>query len=169
MNRIALHIVDISPRFASAREAVCWLIANHVGPYVELHHDADGAPLLRGSELHISVSHSRRFAAIALHPAYRIGVDVEEMRPAQLRRVQSRFISLSEAAQWAATDSQLLAAWTIKEAVYKAAATPGLSLTSINLSAEPGAALLPDGRRFAVRTFAEPERTISLAIEQLTI
>lgn len=148
---------------------MAWLIATHVAPNAVLSHDADGAPLLSGSSLHISISHSRRFAAIALHPTQRIGVDVEEMRAGQLRRVQSRFISPSEAAQWAATDSQLLAAWTIKEAVYKAAATPGLPLTAINLSAAPGTALLPNGRWFAISTVVEPERTISLAIEQLTI
>lgn len=122
-------------------------------------HDPDGAPLLVGSELKVSVSHSRRFAAVAIDPRRRIGVDIEEPRLEQLRRVISKFLSSEELPFWG---DRLLEAWTAKEAVFKAAGIAGIGLGSILLS-QQGLARTPDGREFRIETVETEEYTLSLA------
>lgn len=62
-----------------------------------------------------------------------IGVDSETARP-QLLRVAGKFINHTESAYIPQLISTLLQAWTAKEAVYKAALTPGLGLTEITLT-----------------------------------
>lgn len=142
------------------RAAVAAMIREHAGAGVKLLHEPDGSPLLGGSPLHISISHSRRYAAIALHPDCRIGVDIEEPRDEQLNRIAERFLAPAELPLWR---GRLLAAWTCKEAVYKAAGTPGLALGTIDLT-KPGVASLPDGRRFALHTVETPEYTLTSAL-----
>ena len=142
------------------REAVAQLITKHIGPEARLLHDPDGAPLLAGSDLHISISHSRHFAALMTDPTRRCGVDIEEARPEQLLKVRSKFLTDRELPLWA---DDLLTAWTIKEAVYKAAGTPGLALGAIDIS-RPGVATLPDGRRFALQSVVAPDYTLTSAL-----
>ncbi len=151
--------VTIAPILTTRGETVAGLIRSGVGPEVTYTHAPDGSPLLCGSALHISISHSRHLAAIALHPELRPGVDIEEPRPGQLERVARKFLSESELQLWR---HRLLEAWTCKEAVYKAAGTPGLPLLAIDLTTE-GVATLPDGRRFALRTTLTPDYAITVA------
>lgn len=136
------------------------IVREELGPDVRIIHEADGSPLLVGSPLHISVSHSRNYVALALHPTLRIGVDIEEPRLEQLRRVMSRFLAANEVPLWG---DRLLASWTCKEAVFKAAGTPGLGFGRIDLT-EPGIATIPDGRRFALQTDETPDYTLTLAL-----
>lgn len=142
------------------RNSVAALIARTLGAGVRLLHDPDGAPLLGGSDMHISVSHSRDYAAIALHPTLRIGVDIEQPRPEQLRRVMAKFLNERETPLWA---DRLLAAWTCKEAVYKAAGLRNLALGAIDLT-EPGIASLPDGRRFLLNITETTAYTLTTAL-----
>lgn len=147
------------------RSAVAEILSRELPADVRLVHDPDGAPLLTGTDLHISISHSRRFAAVALHPRLRIGVDIEEERPQQLQRVAERFLSPRDLELWS---RDLLGAWTIKEAVYKAAGQPGLGLASIDIS-RPGVAQLPDGRRFVVETTRTDDYALTLARPMLSV
>ena len=104
-DEIEIHVVDAGE---DARMAVLAMIRRYVGEDAVLEHDEYGAPVLSGGgNRYISVSHSANFAAIALHPDRRIGVDVEEDRPEQLRRVKHKFLSDRDAAMW---DSRLLEA-----------------------------------------------------------
>lgn len=116
-------------------------------------HSDDGAPYLTGYDGYISVSHSRLMAFMALHRSLRIGIDAELPR-GQLMKVAERFLAPDERLLWR-SQSALLRAWTIKEAVYKAAGVAGLALADIRLprpSLMPGVpyAEIPDGRRFAL-------------------
>jgi phosphopantetheinyl transferase len=149
--------IHVAPIETKAREAVRSLIDAHVGAEVELTHDAHGAPLLVGSPLHISISHSRRFAAIALDADRRIGIDVEEARQEQLARVSSRFVRQDDC------PLPLLTLWTIKEAVYKAAGIPGLSLLDIRAVSPTLADLPAHARSFAIQTTATPHYTLTTA------
>ncbi|MDE7110390.1 MAG: 4'-phosphopantetheinyl transferase superfamily protein [Muribaculaceae bacterium] len=142
------------------RQAIGRLIATHVGENVRLDHDRDGAPLLVGSTLHISISHSRRFAAIMLNEKVRCGIDIEEPRLDQLERVRSKFLTPAELA----AEVDLLSAWTAKEAVFKASATPGLGMSMIDTLSTPGLALLPDGRKFHLQTIVTPDYTLTTAL-----
>jgi len=145
------------------RNEIARLIAENIGPDVRLLHDADGAPLLNGSPLNISISHSRHFAAIALHPTSRIGIDIEEPRLEQLRRVIAKFLAPNERPLWS---DRLLEAWTCKEAVFKAAGLRNLPLGAIDLT-RPGFATIADGRRFALHTVETPEYTLTTALPLL--
>lgn len=142
------------------RRDVGRIICEELGPDVRVIHETDGSPLLVGSPLRISISHSRHFVAIALHPTLRIGVDIEEPRLEQLRRVISKFLADKELPAWG---NRLLAAWTCKEAVFKAAGTPGLGFGRIDLT-EPGMATVPDGRRFELHTTETTDYTLTLAL-----
>lgn len=149
--------VFISP---GNRNDVARLVREKLGENVRVLHEADGSPVLVGSPLQISISHSAHFVALGVHDSLRIGIDIEEPRVEQLRRVISKFLSDSELPIW---DERLLAAWTCKEAVYKAAGVPGLGFGRIDLT-EPGFATIPDGRRFALQTIETAEYTLTTAV-----
>lgn len=104
-------------RREAERRAVEALV-QHLLPGATLGHLPSGAPTV-DREVCISVSHSRRMAVVAVAPSP-IGIDAEEDRPEQLRRVASRFVSEAEEA----FSPSLLWAWTAKEAAFKA--VPGL-------------------------------------------
>lgn len=143
------------------RQAVSEMIRRHFGEGVRLVHDADGAPRLVGADAEISISHSRQFAALMVSSEdRRCGVDIEEPRLEQLSRVRSKFLTPEELA--AGVD--LLAAWTAKEAVFKAAGTPGLGMSMIDTLSAPGFALIPDGRRFRISTVVTPDYTLTSAL-----
>ncbi|MDE7474379.1 MAG: 4'-phosphopantetheinyl transferase superfamily protein [Duncaniella sp.] len=120
----------------AARALACELI----GEKCEIGHYPDGAPYLSGhEEIAISVSHSSTTCAFGLASSPRpLGIDIEAPRP-QLERVRSRFLTTEETAEFDAITSAtgkmefLLKCWTAKEAVYKAARTPGLGLKEIHL------------------------------------
>lgn len=103
-------------------------------PGAVLTHAADGAPLLEGVEMHISVSHCREYAAVALCPDGPVGIDIEQPRPSQLQRVASRFLTTDEQAAIGPDHGSLLRAWTAKEAAYKLLrpATPSLQAIALN-------------------------------------
>lgn len=142
------------------RRDVARMVSEELGAGVRVLHEADGSPILAGSSLHISISHSRHYVALALHPTLRIGIDIEEPRLEQLRRVISKFLSPTELPMW---QDRLLEAWTAKEAAFKAAGLSGIGLGSIDLTA-PGEARTPDGRRFLLRATVTPTYTLTLAL-----
>lgn len=137
-----LHITAIEEnapsRRAAEKEAEGLLLAAALGEGTQTGHSKEGAPFIKGrEELKISLSHSKRLCLLAIGKGNTpIGVDIENPR-AQLLRVRDRFLSASEAAvlDATATPSDIMARltrlWTVKEAVYKAALTPGLSLNEI--------------------------------------
>lgn len=162
MTRQYIEKASVIVRHGNRRD-VARIVADELGAEVRVIHEADGSPLLAGSALKVSISHSRHFVALALHPKMRIGVDIEEPRLEQLRRVISKFLSPEELPVWG---NRLLEAWTCKEAVFKAAGMQNIGLGSIAL-AEPGVATVPDGRRFALYTTVTPEYTLTLALPLL--
>lgn len=141
------------------RNAVARLIAEHIGADARVIHDADGAPSLADSPLHISISHSAHFAALAVDESVRIGVDIEEPRLEQLRRVVSKFLAPEELPRW---ESRLLQAWTAKEAAFKAAGISGLTIGQIRLT-DGDTALTPDGREFLLDFTVTDRYTLTTA------
>lgn len=102
-----------------------------------IRHLPSGAPQLEGvvGEWSISVTHCRGLVALAVTQyAAAIGIDADmTSRGHQLRRVAPRFLSPSQHLQWGSGDGRLLLAWSIKEALYKAAGIAGLPLRDIPL------------------------------------
>lgn len=108
------------------RAAVGAIIARFFGADAIVGHRDTGAPYLVGREdISLTVSHSRDYAAVAFSAERTIGVDIEQWRE-QLLRVAPRVLSESELGVYASSPALLLRAWTMKEALYKAALTPGL-------------------------------------------
>jgi phosphopantetheinyl transferase (holo-ACP synthase) len=135
----------------------------------------DGTPEIISA---ISITHCNDTAMLAVAPeGTAIGIDCEQPRRA-LRNVAPRILSEKELAAWSASDALLLQAWTIKEAVYKAAGIQGLDFAKgINLPA-PSAfsgkieinpeyvATVADGRRFHLITISGlPTTTIAVAAD----
>lgn len=128
---------DSETRREAERRVTNSLISQALKDAVTLIHLPSGAPCLEGSDMSISISHSTHYAAIALTETRKIGIDIEEPRP-QLRKVASRVLSDPELEAYSTSDALLLQAWTLKEALYKAALTPGLDFRrDINLPIPP--------------------------------
>lgn len=125
------------PEAATRREAekaAVEALLRHAFPEgAVLCHTPEGAPYLKDNPVHISISHSRSRAALAVCAEAPVGVDVETLRD-QLARVAPRVLSEAELADYGTTAEGLLRAWTLKEALYKAAGVPGVDFrTGINL------------------------------------
>ncbi len=78
-----------------------------------IRHDNDGAPLVEG--FHISISHTRGWAAMILSGCHRSGVDIEYVSD-RVNKVASRFMRDDETQD---TLKGRLITWCAKEAAYK--------------------------------------------------
>lgn len=130
----------------------------------ELRHTAEGVPCLAGSDVYISISHSRTCAALAVCADAPVGIDVEDWRE-QLTRVAPRVLSAAELAVYGASPELLLRAWTLKEALYKAAGIPGADFRrDIHLPLLPDATSATVGRTSF--TIITPRTGLALAIRK---
>jgi phosphopantetheinyl transferase len=114
-------------RREAERAAVMQILRHVFGEDVELDHAPSGAPILRADDFdgYVSVTHCQAYAAVAVDLTSPIGLDLEQPRK-QLATVAPRVLSPSEMTIYAGRQQGLLQAWTLKEALYKAALTPGL-------------------------------------------
>lgn len=136
------------PRRELERRAVGRLVEAAFGPDAVFGHRTSGAPFVVGSPAAVSVSHSARCCLLAVDPFGRpIGVDVEHWRP-QLLRVAPRVLMPDELSRYAASQRSLLMAWAAKEAVFKAAGDPSLTISVIRVDLDNMSASTPDERRF---------------------
>lgn len=145
--------------------AVGDIIARFFGVDARIGHRDTGAPYLVGREdISLTVSHSRDYAAVAFSAERTIGVDIEQWRE-QLVRVAPRVLSESEMAIYGVSSDLLLRAWTIKEALYKAALTPGLDFRrDIMLPPHPAStAATVSGRPYTIIA------TLTIAPDTLTL
>jgi len=154
-------------RRAAEQCAVSQILHELLGRDVEITHTPEGAPTLPGH--HISISHSRRLAAVALDPVRPIGIDVEEQRPT-LEKVRDRFITPDEIARLSDIPTPLLFAWTAKEAVYKADPAVGpdfirdIELMSPTEARTPSRALVREpARTFTLHSIPLPPSLLTLA------
>lgn len=109
------------PGREAERAAIASLLNDALGPGATLTHRPDGSPAINIPGIEISISHCRTCAVIVLADRP-VGVDVETHR-AQLARVAPRVLSPDELICYR---DCLVKAWTLKEALYKGALTPGL-------------------------------------------
>ena len=126
-----VYIESLTPepglsRRENEEKAVGRLVEEIFGTGATRFHTPEGAPLIadcHGNEIAVAVtiSHSRHYAAIATAPpGCRAGIDIEEQRD-QIGRVAPRVLSAEELAHYSALPDGLLRAWTLKEALFKAA------------------------------------------------
>lgn len=94
-----------------------------------------GRPLLPGSALHASVSHSGEVVAVALTSAGPVGVDVEAIRAIDFASIAESVCTPAERADVRA-EADFFTLWTRKEAVLKATGE-GLSRPMTDLHVTP--------------------------------
>lgn len=150
------------PRRQREKAAVAELLQRMLGHEANLSHTSEGAPLL--PDYHISISHSRDLAVVALDAVRPVGIDAEEMRP-QLQRIKERFLSPQELQSFT-TPRQLLTAWTIKEAVYKIAGAVAVEFRKAITIAPDMRSAHCLGRLYAIHTFDHGDTRISLAYKR---
>ena len=80
----------------------------------------DGKPFLSDKSFHISISHSKNWIAVLVHPSLEIGIDIECPSP-KIEKVYTRFLSeLEQQEIYIENDPRNLhLAWSAKEALYK--------------------------------------------------
>lgn len=111
--------------------------------YREIGHFNNGAPFLNGDSARISITHCKGLFAVAtlpptpevelsrFSPRAAMGIDAERADRSQVLNLRERFLSSAELEMIDPEDVQAnVLAWTIKEAAYKAALTPGLDFRS---------------------------------------
>ena len=107
--------------------------------YRVIDHFPNGAPFLEGYPGRISVTHTNHFLAVAslpktpeinlelFNPRAALGIDAESIDRTQVIKIREKFLSPDELEMIGEEDvAANILAWTIKEALYKAALTPGL-------------------------------------------
>lgn len=114
-------------------------------------HNSTGAPYIDGREECISISHSRKFCAIAVRTGGSVGVDVEEWRQ-QLKRVANKFLTPEERERYGHSEPALLKCWTAKEATFKTAGRENLTISGITVDIDRGTASIDAPyEKFSVR------------------
>lgn len=112
---------------------------NGEADYRDVGHYDSGAPFLFHEPERISITHTGHFLAVAslpktpdetftgFSPRTALGVDAERLDREQTLRVREKFLSERELAMIPADDLEAnIKGWTAKEALYKAALTPGI-------------------------------------------
>lgn len=102
----------------------------------DLVYSPEKKPSLRGSNLHLSISHSHDWLAILLDEAKPTGIDIELLRDKVLT-VRHKFLNAAEAERAGADIVELSYIWAAKEAMYKAYGLKGVDFAA-HLSVEPG-------------------------------
>ena len=77
-----------------------------------------GKPYLIGSDLHFSITHTKKHAFCALSDRP-IGIDAEELDRNVNLKLAAKILSPSEAARWDGSREMLLRFWVLKEAQVK--------------------------------------------------
>lgn len=146
------------------------LLHTLTGNASSISHTPGGVPFIAGSNMNISISHTRGYVAMAISRRC-IGIDIEHFSDKVLR-VRQKFLNEAEARHIEADNVALnIAAWTAKEALYKAVLTPGINLSHhipIDAQAIAGNGKWVStvcGKRFDVSTHIAADYAISLAIE----
>lgn len=123
-----------------ARQIYCDQSDNY---YRVIEHFPNGAPFLEGFPARISITHTDHFFAVASLPKTpdiqletfntrtAMGIDAEHFDRLQVLKVRDKFLSTQEKELCNDNDVRSnIIAWTSKEALYKAALTPGLDFKS---------------------------------------
>lgn len=95
------------------RLAVYALVEQLTQQPLRIMHNAAGKPFIAGS--HISISHTKGYAAVILSKTHEVAIDIEYISP-RINRIADRFIRPDEQAL---TTEERLLIWCAKETLYK--------------------------------------------------
>ena len=107
--------------------------------YREIYHYENGAPYIEGLKARFSLSHTNHLLVGAIlpktpdqnleifNPRTAMGIDAENLDRSQVLKIRTKFLSQQELELVPEDDLEAnIVAWTSKEALYKAALTPGI-------------------------------------------
>lgn len=94
------------------------LIKELIGEEKKVCYTLSGKPFLADRSYHISVSHTKKFVAVAINQMKPIGLDIEQISD-KIRRVKSRVIGKEEYIDVDNELIHLLLHWSAKEAMFK--------------------------------------------------
>ena len=124
-------------RFGSVQREREWLasrllLSTVTGRPAHMAHTESGKPFLTDSTQHISLSHTKEYAAVAISDTQDIGVDIEQYSP-RVQRVSKRFLHPQEQPLPFKGDLTwgLLLYWSAKESIYKCMEHPDADFRNI--------------------------------------
>ena len=111
--------------------AVRLLVKELFGSEAEVAYHPTGRPYLKNSTTHISISHTKGFAAVAYHHRAPLGMDIEYLS-SRVERIASRFTTQVEASYIDVHDEHArqmyhLINWSAKETLYKLFDSPSMA------------------------------------------
>ncbi|MFL0161942.1 4'-phosphopantetheinyl transferase family protein [Aquirufa salirivi] len=120
------HALELKRLESLAARFCLWqLVKTQIGHEPVLVKSSNNRPFFQDSDWNLSISHSFPYVAAAISKQKNIGIDLEK-KARNIQKVAPRFLSSSEL-EWSNMDEKrLLAAWTVKEAIYKAQQQAGL-------------------------------------------
>lgn len=107
--------------------AVRALLKELTGEEKEISYTSAGKPYFKDGLYHISISHTKGYAAVIISAQYIVGIDIEQISD-KVKRVRNRFISDEEYISSSEELNHLLLHWSAKETVYKMLDKPGIEL-----------------------------------------
>jgi len=119
-----LHLPDysaftgISGKRELEKAATAFLLGKLFNKAVDLSYTAEGKPLLKNENCHISISHSHDKLVIICDTKYDTGIDVELIRDKVLK-IKDKFLSKAELEEAKDTIEKLIIYWAAKETLYK--------------------------------------------------
>lgn len=111
--------------------AVRLLVKELFGSECEVAYHPTGRPYLKHGTAHISISHTKGFAAVAYHHDAPIGMDIEYLS-SRVERIASRFTTQAEASYIDVLEEPVrqmchLINWSAKETLYKLFDSPSMA------------------------------------------
>lgn len=117
--------LEFITRFSSDKRKKEWLTTRVLLQYLlgeekEITYSSSGKPFLKDKSYHISISHTKGYVAVALHPYLNLGVDIEYHHDKVLR-VKGKFLQTIEEENITKENEvlHLLLHFSSKESVYK--------------------------------------------------
>lgn len=146
------------------------------GEEKEIAYYPSGRPYLKDGSGYISISHTRGYVAVALHPSHEVGVDIEQYG-IRVKKVSSRFIRPDEEPTLTQGDEiyTLLLHWSAKETMFKLMDAEGVDLIEhlrilpfvpgTDGSFEGCEYRTPQQRRFHIHYLTHPDFVLTWAIK----
>lgn len=114
-----------SARIRLEKIAIRVLLKTILGEEQNIVYNEAGRPFLHGKDLHVSISHTNGFVAIALNKANEVGLDIEYISD-KILRVKERIVSDAEYIDLSQELTHLLLHWCAKESMFKVMDSEGV-------------------------------------------
>jgi phosphopantetheinyl transferase len=143
--------------------AVRALLKELTGEEKTICYQTNGKPVLSDNSFHISISHTKGFAAVILHPSKQIGIDIERISD-QAYKLKSRFTSIKEREAIDNRDEPVVSLlhWSAKETMFKMLSQEGIDFAK-HLNIHPFK--LTDNHLDATESFTSNLQSFSIQFE----